>query len=584
MEKGFECQTSPGNLFNKELIMKKNMLRTGLNVGISLLMLLVWAAGAGAKIPEPDNIIYGAAPAGATVLTLKIGGVDIVSYTMGSVPSAGDYYYILRVPMDSVDEQTDGTARTGDLADIFVDDDPTAVTTITLADRGTVIKKHLDADTDGDGLTDAEENDFGSNPDNPDSDGDGLYDGDELLAGTNPMIQDTDGDGVWDSLDLNPLNQFIAQALGGEFYLADTYFAVDISFDSSSEASSMLDVSFNSGVNYNVLGEKNSRSDGSNQPVSRNDIYVLDPSGLGFLSGPGASTFDMSAVTTKDIIVYSDVRDNSLQLAGVAVKSAGSDAYSDSSLNGTYHFSSMILATTGSFCDKGQITFDGNSEYSIVGTDINGGYSVNEDGSFILNTSDTSYLTGGISADNNLLVAANVSKQNEQSVWFGVKSGQDDYTISDLIGTYYMTGLSVDLGGYRSSMGKIVFNGNGWYNMESRVNQELPETITLVASSGTYAIGTDGTFEISQVEEGQDPVIIGSLALAQDGKSFVFSNVTDPDIQGIGFGVRLLPSDCDPDTDVDTDGSDLASFINSLQSGENTITLEEFSANFGYTD
>jgi hypothetical protein len=54
-------------------------------------------------------------------------------------------------------------------------------------------------DSDGDGLTDAEERALGTDPNNPDTDGDGLSDGDEVNRyGTNPLLVDTDGDGVSD--------------------------------------------------------------------------------------------------------------------------------------------------------------------------------------------------------------------------------------------------------------------------------------------------------------------------------------------------------------------------------------------------
>ena len=61
----------------------------------------------------------------------------------------------------------------------------------------------LNSDTDGDGLTDAEETSLGTNPLNPDTDGDGLTDGDEVLIyGTNPLNIDTDGDGFDDAVEV----------------------------------------------------------------------------------------------------------------------------------------------------------------------------------------------------------------------------------------------------------------------------------------------------------------------------------------------------------------------------------------------
>jgi hypothetical protein len=64
-------------------------------------------------------------------------------------------------------------------------------------------------DTDGDGVSDGEEVKRGTNPLNPDTDGDGLSDGEEIRLGTNPLKADTDGDGIPDGIEvklgLNPL-------------------------------------------------------------------------------------------------------------------------------------------------------------------------------------------------------------------------------------------------------------------------------------------------------------------------------------------------------------------------------------------
>ncbi len=61
-------------------------------------------------------------------------------------------------------------------------------------------------DSDGDGLTDEEEVQIGTDPNNPDTDGDGLTDGTEVnVEGTDPTNPDTDGDGIPDGEDLDPL-------------------------------------------------------------------------------------------------------------------------------------------------------------------------------------------------------------------------------------------------------------------------------------------------------------------------------------------------------------------------------------------
>jgi hypothetical protein len=56
-----------------------------------------------------------------------------------------------------------------------------------------------DADSDGDGLSDAQEAALGTDPANPDTDEDGLFDVAEVAAGTNPTLNDTDGDGFGDN-------------------------------------------------------------------------------------------------------------------------------------------------------------------------------------------------------------------------------------------------------------------------------------------------------------------------------------------------------------------------------------------------
>ena len=66
-------------------------------------------------------------------------------------------------------------------------------------------------DTDGDGLSDGQEvNARGTSPTNPDTDGDGLKDGEEVGRGTNPLSTDSDGDGLPDGWEvaqgLDPLD------------------------------------------------------------------------------------------------------------------------------------------------------------------------------------------------------------------------------------------------------------------------------------------------------------------------------------------------------------------------------------------
>jgi outer membrane protein OmpA-like peptidoglycan-associated protein len=68
----------------------------------------------------------------------------------------------------------------------------------------TVAGESGSADSDGDGLTNREEKQLGTDKRNADSDGDGLNDGAEVLTyKTNPMKADTDGDGLKDGEEVN---------------------------------------------------------------------------------------------------------------------------------------------------------------------------------------------------------------------------------------------------------------------------------------------------------------------------------------------------------------------------------------------
>ncbi|NOS70458.1 MAG: DUF1800 family protein [Verrucomicrobia bacterium] len=73
------------------------------------------------------------------------------------------------------------------------------------------------ADTDGDGLSNAQEYQRGTDPHKADTDGDSLSDGQEVALGTNPLNADTDGDGLSDYAEINgaiPTNPLIADTDG----------------------------------------------------------------------------------------------------------------------------------------------------------------------------------------------------------------------------------------------------------------------------------------------------------------------------------------------------------------------------------
>ncbi len=84
-------------------------------------------------------------------------------------------------------------------------------------------------DSDGDGLSDADEALYGSDPNNQDSDGDGLGDAEEAELGTDPNNTDSDGDGFTDGYEIDlgsdPMSA-VSQPSVGPAVIADGTFGI----------------------------------------------------------------------------------------------------------------------------------------------------------------------------------------------------------------------------------------------------------------------------------------------------------------------------------------------------------------------
>ncbi len=86
-------------------------------------------------------------------------------------------------------------------------------------------------DADGDGLTNKEEYDLGTDLNDPDSDDDGITDGEEVVEGddgfvTNPLLKDSDGDGINDGLEVLTGSD---PTSSGSYNLADALDHIEVS-------------------------------------------------------------------------------------------------------------------------------------------------------------------------------------------------------------------------------------------------------------------------------------------------------------------------------------------------------------------
>ena len=171
------------------------------------ILLFAFTSSVNARLPEPDNIIYGVAgvdavpfDAGDTNVTIQVSvdGRVLASYTMGENSTIADRY-ILRVPMDVLTPADPNAAREGDLATVstLVSGVESAQTSVTLGAPSTVTVLHLGgaSDHDGDGVADGND---------PDADNDGVNDGDDLcptgvIGWVSNGATDNDADGCRDS-------------------------------------------------------------------------------------------------------------------------------------------------------------------------------------------------------------------------------------------------------------------------------------------------------------------------------------------------------------------------------------------------
>ena len=96
-----------------------------------------------------------------------------------------------------------------------------------------------DGDEDNDGLTNAEEEKYSTDPYLADTDGDSLSDKDEIELGTDPLSEDTDGDGISDGAEV--LNKLDPKKRSTDGKVSDSKVTFDGSYkDSDSKVNSTL--------------------------------------------------------------------------------------------------------------------------------------------------------------------------------------------------------------------------------------------------------------------------------------------------------------------------------------------------------
>jgi large repetitive protein len=199
-------------------------------------------------------------------------------------------------------------------------------------------------------------------------------------------------------------------------------------------------------------------------------------------------------------------------------------------VSGSYFYTD--ISSTGA--SSGPVVFDGVGGYSgsyVLNTSgvissgaISGPYTAAVDGAVTVNG-----YTGGVSADGNTIVSANLQAGNAPSVDVEIKLGQTNFTNADFSGIYQV--VSITSAGDSSSSLTLTADGAGSYS--GNLVQNNAGVITSSAVSGTYSVAADGSLTITPASG--SPL---SGGISADGKTLVLSQLTAGQPSAFAVGIE----------------------------------------------
>jgi len=237
-------------------------------------------------------------------------------------------------------------------------------------------------DSDGDGITDADEFTNGTDPRSTDSDGDGLSDSEELAAGTDALSPDSDGDGVSDGVEvLAGTDPNTAMVPGNIYYVRPAPLGDDANGGTSwSDA-----LATNIGVRSTIPGGASPADPifvlydgGIYDPlvVDRDNVVYAGSLGPGIFSPPAAPTtiFDASSVpetSVAEIVGSTGITLQHIRLTGGSRTGAG-----------------------GGCCEGGGLFVDNASQVTVQGSEIVSNVAKKRGGGFFVESGGALTLSG----------------------------------------------------------------------------------------------------------------------------------------------------------------------------------------------
>lgn len=215
--------------------------------------------------------------------------------------------------------------------------------------------------------------------------------------------------------------------------LYGTYHFSDISQTNASNPRSEIGSFYFDGVgNYTFSGTYSTLNVAADVGRNGGGTYSVNPDGTFTLDG---GQFSGVMKDSGDVLVFSYVKDVSVQMIFFAVK-AGGNTYTNSSLNGTYYFNEIDMTTTdGTYSGVYSINFDGAGGYTgtakispttgtapLTGTLNPGTYTVKPNGTGAVYDSiggDTTEFA--ISSNGKSIVAAIINDSTDIAIGFAVK-------------------------------------------------------------------------------------------------------------------------------------------------------------------